>query len=577
MVTTRTLAARSGALITALLLLLAGCDRPPDPETVAADAARTPADLILKGASVHTMNSGQPRAEAVAIGAGRILAVGSDAEVLAAFAGPERDLQGAMLLPAFHDAHAHPIAGGLQLQGCNLSGIRAESDLLAAIRACAAADPDSDWLIGEGWELSVFPPEGNPTRELLDAIDDERPVLMRAADGHSSWANSVALARADVTADTPDPRNGVIERDARGEPSGTLRESAQALLEAVAPPLSHAERMEGARSALRHLNALGITSFIDASVGPDELAVWRELEAGGELTARIVASIRVRGVSENASSDLVDPASRGTDALLRTDAAKLFLDGVLEGETAALVEPYLGRGKARGILNVGWDDLVVTVTDLDARGVQIHMHAIGDAAVQQGLDAIELARTVNGPRDNRHHISHLQLVHPDDYGRFAALDVRANFQALWAYPDPYITDVNLPVVGQARVDRMYPLGSIARAGGVIVGGSDWPVSSMNPLAAIETAVTRRDPEEVIDGVLNADEAVALDVMLAAYTRVGAELMHQEDEVGTIEVGKAADLVALSQDLFAVDADAIADQEVILTLFAGEIVFERAAP
>lgn len=577
MVTTKTAAVRAGAVIAALLLLLTGCDRQPAPGAVAADAEREPADLILTGAIVHTMNPAQPRAEAVAVGGGRILAVGSDAEVLAAFAGPERDLEGAMLLPAFHDVHAHPIAGGLQVQGCNLSGIRAERDLLAAIRACAAADPDSEWLIGEGWELSVFPPEGNPSRELLDAIDGERPLLMRAADGHSIWVNSVALARADITADTPDPRNGVIERDARGEPSGTLRESAQGLLRSLVPPLGHAERMEGARTALRHMNALGITSVIDASVGPDELAVWRELEARGELTARIVASIRVRGVSENASGDLVDPASRGGPALLRTDAAKLFLDGVLEGETAALVEPYIGRGDARGTLNVDWDDLVATVTDLDARGVQIHMHAIGDAAVQQGLDAIEAAREVNGPSDNRHHITHLQLVHPDDYARFAALDVRANFQSLWAYPDPYITDVNLPVVGQARVDRMYPIGSIAEAGGVIVGGSDWPVSSMNPLEAIETAVTRRDPEAVIEGVLNEDEAVSLDIMLAAYTRAAAELMHQETEVGTIEVGKAADLVALSQDLFAVDADAIADQEVILTLFRGAIVHERAEP
>ncbi|HSG90323.1 MAG TPA: amidohydrolase [Pseudomonadales bacterium] len=543
----------------------------------AATEARTPADLILANAAVHTMDPARPRAEAVAIGAGRILAVGTTAQIDARFAGPRRDLHGQMLLPAFHDAHAHPLGGGLQLLGCDLGGIRDETELLATIRACAAADPDGEWLLGAGWELSVFPPEGNPDKALLDAIDGERPVFLRAADGHSSWANSVALARAGISADTPDPRNGVIERDAAGEPSGTLRESAQALVEAVVPPLTHAQRMEGGRAALRHANALGVTSFVDAAVGEDELAVWRDLEAGGELTVRVVASIRVRGMASNASVDLVDPASRGSSALVRTDAAKLFLDGVLEGETAALLEPYIGRGGARGALNVPWDDLVATVIDLDARGVQIHMHAIGDGAVQQGLDALEAARRVNGPNDNRHHICHLQLVAPADYPRFGALGVRANFQALWAYPDPYITDVNLPVVGQARVDRMYPIASIARAGGTIVGGSDWPVSSVNPLLAIEVAVTRRDPDGVIPGVLNAAQAVPLETMLAAYTREAAALMHQEAETGTIEVGKAADLVVLGRDLFEVPAEEIGEVPINLTLFRGSIVHDAARP
>ncbi|MEE4361756.1 MAG: amidohydrolase [Pseudomonadales bacterium] len=549
-------------------LLVVACGQPVGDE--ASDPAR--ADLIFSNAAVHTMNPGQPRADAVAIRDGRILAVGSTEAITAAFSGPVRDLEGRMLLPAFHDAHAHPISGGLQLLGCSLSGIRGELELLAAIRRCALADPDGDWLIGSGWELSVFPPDGNPDKRLLDDIDEDRPVLMRAADGHSSWANSAALARAGISADTPDPRNGIIERDADGEPSGTLREAAQALVEAVVPPLTQAQRLAAARAALRHANELGVTAFVDASVGPEELAVWEALEATDELTARIVASIRVRGMSDDVSDALADPATRGTTALVRTDAAKLFLDGVLEGETAALLEPYLGGGTASGTLNVPWEDLVATVIDLDARGIQIHMHAIGDAAVREGLDAIEAARAANGPNDNRHHICHLQLVHPDDYPRFAALGVRANFQALWAYPDPYITDVNLPAVGQARVDRMYPIASIERAGGIIVGGSDWPVSSLDPLQAIETAVTRRDPDGVIAGALNTDESVSLDTMLAAYTRTAAELMHQEQESGTIEPGKAADLVVLDRDLHEIPADEIGDVKVLTTLFRGEVVY-----
>jgi len=204
------------------------------------------------------------------------------------------------------------------------------------------------------------------------------------------------------------------------------------------------------------------------------------------------------------------------------------------------------------------------------------MHAIGDRAVREGLDALQAARDANGDRDNRHHISHLQLIHPDDYPRFGTLGVAANFQALWAFPDQYITEINLPVVGQERVDRMYPIGSILRAGGTVVFGSDWFVSSMNPLLAIEVAVTRQDPEGTGDGaVLNSLERVPLDVVLAGYTREGARLMHQEHLVGTLEAGKLADLVVLERDLHAVPPHEIGEVPVALTLFEGRIVYERA--
>lgn len=552
-------------------LLLAACG--PSPSEDASPAARAPADLLLVNAAVYTMDPEQPQARAVAIGGGRILAVGSEEAIREAWDGPVRDLGGRMLLPAFHDAHAHPIGGGMQLAGCDLSAYAEQDALLARIRACAEADPDASWVIGEGWALSAFPPEGNPHRRLLDAIDASRPLLMRAADGHSSWANSLALELAGITEDTPDPRNGVIERDPDGTPSGTLREAAQALVERVTPPVTHAQRLDGARRALAHMHGFGITSFVDASVGPEELEVWRALEASGELTARVVASIRVLGMADSVSPALIDVASRGSGALVRADSAKFFLDGVLEGETAALLEPYLGGDGGRGALNAPFEDLLALVLELDARGVQIHMHAIGDAAVRQGLDALAAAREANGPNDARHHICHLQLVHPDDHARFGALEVRANFQALWAYPDAYVTEVNLPAVGQARVDRMYPIGSILRSGGTIVAGSDWPVSTVNPLPAIEVALTRRDPDGLVDGALAPGEAVSLDVMLAAYTREAARLMHQEDETGRIAPGLDADLVVLDRDLYAIPPDEIGEVPVALTLFRGRVVHD----
>jgi hypothetical protein len=327
--------------------------------------------------------------------------------------------------------------------------------------------------------------------------------------------------------------------------------------------------------------SFGITSIVAAAERAEELETWRHLEDQGRLSARVVASVRMADGGAEAQSDLLAPEARGSGALLRADAAKIFLDGVLEGETAALLEPYLdpqGKGPGRtGSLNVPWEQLQRLVTDLDARGIQVHMHAIGDRAVRQGLDAVEAARRTNGPSDNRHHICHLQLVHPDDHARFAELGVLANFQALWAYPDAYITEVNLPAVGQARVDRMYPIGSLEAAGATLVGGSDWAVSSMNPLDAIEVAVTRQDPDGQVAGVLNAGEAVSLETMLAAYTSNAAYLMHQEHDTGTLAPGKQADLVVLNANLFEIDPTAINETRVVSTYLAGRKVYPSAPP
>jgi predicted amidohydrolase YtcJ len=559
--------------VLALLALAGGCA--PGEE---ADE-RLAADLLLVNAAVYTLDPQRPWAEAVAIAGERIIAVGSTADITARYRGEARDLAGGMLLPGFHDAHSHPISGGMQSLQCDLADALTVEETLAMIRDCDAAkppgpDPGDEWLLGGGWNLGLFP-DANPHKRLLDEITT-RPVYLRGADGHSGWANSEALRRAGISADTEDPPLGVIERDADGEPSGTLREEAQALMTRVLPPVTDDDRREGALAGLAMANAFGITSVVDASVSRAELDTYRALERDGLLTARIVGSVRMAGYGGPGDSALLEPDSRGTGLLVRADAAKIFLDGVLEGETAALLAPYidtLGRGEGRtGLLNVPWDELQGLVADLDRRGIQVHVHAIGDRAVREALDAFAAAREANGPTDNRHHICHLQLVHPDDHPRFAELGVLANFQALWAFPDEYITDINLPAVGEERVNRMYPIGSIERAGGIIVGGSDWSVSSMNPLDAIETAVTRQDPTGRLDGVLNADEAVSLETMLAAYTINGAYLMHQARETGSIEAGKLADLVVLERNLFEVDPGEISDIGVVLTLLGGRQVY-----
>lgn len=539
-------------------LCLLGCAQPKET-----------ADLLLIHGRVYTVDSAQPWAEAVAVRDGRIVAVGSSEDLATRYdARSTRDLAGQMLLPGFHDAHVHPEGAGVELALCNLNEAATVDAIVAKVRECVETTPGDGWIVGGGWNLSLFP-EAHPRKDLLDAITNVRPIVLTGADGHSSWVNSKALELAGITADTPNPAHGIIERDrATGEATGTLRESAQGLLRAVVPSPTMAEREAGLARALDVLNGFGITSFVDASVDGGNLDVYRALLSRGELSAKVVASVEANVEGLDA---LVQPGDRGSGSRLRVDAVKFFLDGVLEGETAALLEPYIGRDGAAGQLNFEPDVLAERVRALDARNVQVHMHAIGDRAVRAGLDAIEAARAANGDRDNRHHIAHLQLVDPTDYARFAALGVLPNFQALWAFPDAYITDVNLPVVGQERVDRMYPIGSLHRAGARIVAGSDWSVSSANPLLAIETGVRRQDPLGEIEGVLNANEAVPLETMLAAYTINGAFLMHQENDTGSISVGKAADLVVLDRDLFAIPAEDISEAKVVATYLDGVLV------
>ncbi len=544
----------------ALLILSAGCS--PSRESV---------DLVLHGGAIYTMNSAQPQAQAIAINSGRIVAVGGDEDIGRAYVGKaDVDLKGRMVLPGFHDAHVHPVYGGIELAQCNLTDLDSIEAITTKLGQCNANAPGSGWLLGSGWNLSLFA-QANPSKDLLDAISTERPIFLGGADGHSSWVNSKALALAGIERETPNPHNGIIERNADGDASGTLRESAQDIVRAIIPPLTVEARRDGLLRALKMANGFGITSLVEAAAGADELAAYRALDGRRELTARVVASIDVTTADADA---LMNPADRNSNARLRTDSAKIFVDGVLEGETAALLEPYLDNPGFSGDLKTSPEELTARVVALDARGIQVHMHAIGDRAVRVALDAVEAAGKANGPSDNRHHIAHLQLIDALDRPRFAQLGVIANFQALWAFPDLYITGVNLPQVGQTRVDQMYPIGSVLRAGGRIVGGSDWSVSSMNPLLAIETAITRSDPTGRIDGVLNAAERVSLGDMLAAYTINGAYLMHQEKNTGSLEVGKAADLIVLERDLYKIPPQEIGEVAVDRTILEGATVYSR---
>ncbi|MBP1659771.1 MAG: hypothetical protein H6P95_963 [Candidatus Aminicenantes bacterium] len=533
------------------------------------------ADLILTNGEVVTMAANEPRAEAVAVAGGKILFAGHTRGALRFRGEATRvvDLGGRMVLPAFQDSHIHLVTGGVELGLCDLNGLGTKEEVQAKVRDYARAHPDAAWITGGGWDLPLFP-AANPRREDLDALVPDRPAVLASADGHSAWVNSRALAAAGITRDTPDPAGGRIERDPRsGEPTGTLRESAAGLVERCVPGLRPEDYIRGLQAGLALVNRFGIASIVEASAGPELLDAYAALDRGGKLSARVLASLYVdpgRGVPE--VRRLAGLRRQYSGPRLKATAAKIFADGVMEPHTAALLAPYVDRpGDAgRPLLEPeAFDDLARA---LDRAGFQIHVHAIGDRAIRMSLDAFEAAGRANGFRDMRHHIAHLELVDPADIPRFERLGAAANFQALWAYADPYITDLTLPILGPERSRWLYPIGSVAKTGAVIAGGSDWSVSSANPLLAIQVALTRRGPDDPPGEPWIPEERADLMTMLRAYTVNGAWLSHEEGWRGSLEAGKAADLIVLDRDLFAIPASEIGRARVLLTLLDGREVF-----
>ncbi len=546
------------------------CLGPPRPE---------PAELVLRHGAVYVGDAAGTRAESLAIRGRTLVYVGADAGV-GAFIGPSTrvvELDGRLVLPGFHDAHVHPIAAGLGDMRCRLGGIDSQAGLEARIRECAAAQTGRAWVEGGGWELPVFA-DANPSKALLDALVPDRPALLISADGHSAWANSRALREAGITRATANPVNGRVERDSRtGEPSGTLRESAIEQVARMAPPPTPAELAEALHRGLTELAKFGVVCAHEANATPaywDAYLSWQtSATPGPRVRAALAFPDDAATVDPLPSFSAARSRARGTR--LRAHAVKLFLDGVIEARTAALLEPYEGSGD-RGTPRFEPDALDARVRQLDAAGFQVHMHAIGDRAVRMGLDAVERARATNGPRDARHTLAHLEIVSADDLPRFAQLGIAPNVQALWAQADPYITELTIPVIGDERSLDLYPIGSLFASGAVVAAGSDWPVSSANPLAAIEVGITRRAEGAGPGPGWLPEQRASLEQMLTAYTRGGAWLDFEEQERGTLVPGQAADLVVLDRDLFRLPVDEISDARVLWTIADGETIW-LAAP
>jgi predicted amidohydrolase YtcJ len=544
----------------------------------AAALPRPPADLLLTGAAVYTMDPARSWAEAVAVRDGRIVFVGTAGDARA-WRGPRTrvvELPGRMVLPGFHDAHVHPVSGGVELAQCDLNNLPTAGAVLDKVRQCADRLAADQWVVGGGYALPVFP-GGLGLKEALDGVTGGRPAYLSSADGHSVWVNSRALALAGVDASTKDPENGRIERNEKGEPVGTLRESAMRLVGRHVPRPTPELRLEGLRLALGQLNRAGVTAVQEASASRAYLETYRDAEKSRALTARVTVALgtdEARGPEQ--VDDLVRLRAEFTSARVRPVAAKIFADGVIEGRTAAMIEPYLDRPGFRGEPNLSRDKLTALVRRLAGAAFNVHVHAIGDRAIRETLDAMEAARPEAAGRDLRFQIAHAQLVRPEDVPRFRRQGVIANFQPLWAYADSYMKDLTWPALRRELWSSMYPIRSVVRSGAVVAFGSDWSVSSLVPLEGIQVAVTRQSPDEEPSEVMQPDEVIDLPEALAAYTIGAAYAMGLEKETGSIEIGKRADLVVLEKNLFEVPARRLGKTRVLTTFVGGEPVYQDAS-
>jgi predicted amidohydrolase YtcJ len=546
-----------------------------------------PRDLAFVNGVVHRVDAVGSRAQAVAVRGGRIVAVGTDADVRAHI-GPRTqvtDLAGRMLLPGFQDAHVHAQGGGMDRLRIDLSGLHALADYQAAIRAYADGHPDVPWILGGGWSMDVFA-GGIPAREQLDRVVPDRPAFITNRDNHAAWVNTRALEAADVSAATLDPPDGRIERTADGSPQGTLHEGAMTLVRRLIPDPPAAERERAILLAQAYLHSLGVTAWQEAIVGdyptmPNCREIYPALAGRGELTGRVVGALWLeRGRGTEQVDELVAIREATSVGTYRAGSVKIMLDGVCENFTAAVAEPYLDRhGHPSGGTGIAYFDprtLRELVVRLDASGFQVHAHVIGDRACRDALDAIEAARRANGWTDHRHHLAHVQLVHPDDVPRFRALGVTVNAQMLWASHDPQMDALTLPFLGPERSAWQYPFGSLAATGATLCAGSDWPVSTPDPLQALHVGVHRTPPPGYVYGVSSdepflPDERLTLAQAIRAYTMGSAYVNHLDRETGSIEVGKLADLVVLSGDLF--DLESPTDARVLLTMVGGQTVYE----
>ncbi|MCY1272611.1 N-substituted formamide deformylase [compost metagenome] len=534
-----------------------------------------PVDLIITHADIHTMDLSLPRAEAIAVHEGRIVALGDNADIeRMAGAGTRRiDAQGRLMLPGLQDTHVHFQLSSADLyHNASLYAATSREELLATIREFAERHPNKAWIRGVGFSSSLFGPD-ELTRELLDSVTGGRPALMLASDYHNGWANSAAFEIAGVKPGSPEPENGSYVRKADGTPKGWLLEDAIWAMNRIAPGYTDDEYLEAMKHYSKAFNRRGITGVLDAMVSRNYMKNYQASHDRGDLTLRVRATSKVfahKPLDEQLRElrDLRE-TYRGDRVCLHS--AKFFLDGVLESGTAVLLEPRSDTG-GNAELMFTQEQINRYFAAFDREKFQLHVHTIGDGAVRAAVDGIEYARQQNGKWDARHQLAHLQVVDPADISRFESLDILANFQPLWAQPQPEADAIAEAMLGPARSQWIFPIGAFVRKGVTCMMSSDWGVSTYDPFQILQSAVTRQNADAGPDGpVHNPQQRIGIEDALRGYTLNAAHAAWRDDCTGSLSVGKYADLIVLDRNLFEISPYEIGQTQVLLTLLEGQEV------
>lgn len=545
-----------------------------------------PADIIVVHARVYTEDPKQPWAQAVAIYRGKIVAVGDDSAIerMRGMGTKVIDAGGKLVLPGFVDCHIHFMEGSAKLSWVSLEGAKNLAEIREKLGSYAAQNPGRGWILGYGWNYGMFGPGKLPDKKDLDDIFPDRAVSLEGFDGHTYWANSKALALAGITRDTPNPPNGTIVRDpATGEPTGALEESATDVVDRVRPPMTRAEKLLALRAGMKWANQNGLTR-IHAAGGHflsgdfEDLDLYDEMRNRGDLSLRVQIAyfLDPPALRPQDIEAMENARKKYSNDWLSAGVVKLRLDGVIESHTAAMLEPYSDDPAVKGTLFWEPEKYKAAVAEIDKRGFQMFTHAIGDYAVRTALDAYENAEMRNHKRDHRPRIEHIETIAASDIPRFGKLGVIASMQPLHSYPDADTLDVWAHNVGPERASRAWAWKSIAEAGGHLAFGSDWPVVTLNPWEGIQTAVTRQAADGKPTTGFVPEQRLTVAQAIDGYTIGAAFAGRREKTEGSIEVGKLADLIILSQNVFDIDRHRIAATKVVTTIVGGRIVYQANA-
>jgi len=555
-------------LFVALICSFASASAQDNPDAV---------ETILTNARIYTVNAKQPWAEALAIRGGKIIAVGTNKE-MAAYRGPftkTLDAQQHLVLPGFVDCHIHFMEGSLGLTHVDLNDAGSVAEIQKRVKDYASAHPDEPWITGMGWTYPTFKPSGLPDKKFLDEVVPDRPIYLSAFDGHSSWANSKALQLAGITKDTPDPTNGKIVRDEKGEATGALKEAAGNLVSKLMPKPTREERLTALRLGMHEANKFGLVRVHSAGGDFEYLDLYDQLRKDGQLSVRIYVAyfLDPPGLSADAIDSIEHVRDTYHDAWISGGAVKTMLDGVVEAHTAAMLTPYSDDPSLSGKLF--WDPAKYTeaVDELDRRGFQIFTHAIGDRGVRTALDAYQHAQKKNHTPDPRPRIEHIETISAPDINRFGKIGVIASFQPLHSYPDEDTLSIWARNAGTERAQRAWVWKSIQKEGGRLAFGSDWPVVTLNPWPGVQTAMTRQTRDGKPDAGFVPEQRLSLEDAIKGYTLGAAVAGRREETEGSLEAGKLADLIILSEDLFKMKPVDISKEEVLATLVGGKVVYE----